>query len=205
MKLWAMMRAHGRRGLAGLMCRRLLTTRAFTGLVDDNARLLRLNEPDMTAVVFMYLPTTHDPLHPDVRQINAISKAIHARILEEGRWHCYQFSLPDDTGRIEQDATLHPLRFMGNNGRITEKPHARRPRLRHRPRPRPGTAVSTALFTAAAALHPGADGYALAYGSGRPPHPQGLTITTLSRLGPCTPSTRSSSMSLVAEGPEIHV
>ncbi|OKJ52622.1 pyridoxal phosphate-dependent decarboxylase family protein [Streptomyces sp. CB02261] len=119
-KLWAMMRAHGRRGLADLMRRRLITTRTFTGLVDDNSRLLRLNDPDMTAVVFMYLPTGHDPLRPDVERINAISKAIHARILEEGRWHFHQFSLPDDTGRIQQDATLHPLRFMGNNGRITE-------------------------------------------------------------------------------------
>lgn len=34
---------------------------------------------------------------------------------------------------------------------------------------------------------------------------QRVTITTSSRLGPCTPSTRSSSMSLVAEGPEIQV
>ncbi|MEU6934929.1 hypothetical protein AB4225_36045 [Streptomyces sp. 2RAF24] len=115
-----MMRAHGRAGLADLMRRRLITTRTFTGLVDDNPRLLHLNDPDMTAVVFTYLPTGHDPLHLDVERINTISKAIHTRILEEGRWHLHQFSLPDDTGRIQQDATLHPLRFMGSNGRITE-------------------------------------------------------------------------------------
>lgn len=119
-KLWAMMRAHGRRGLTDLMRRRLITTRTFTGLVDDNPHLLRLNDPDMTAVVFLYLPTGHDPQRPDVDRINSVNKRIHARLLEEGRWHFHQFSLPDDTGRVNQGATLHPLRFMGNNQRITE-------------------------------------------------------------------------------------
>ncbi|MGW7072150.1 pyridoxal phosphate-dependent decarboxylase family protein [Streptomyces sp. NPDC054855] len=119
-KLWAMMRAHGRAGLAEMMQRRLITTRTFSGLVDDNPRLLRLNGPDMTAVVFVYLPTGHDPQRPDVDRINQISRRIHARLLEEGRWHFHQFSIPDDTGRISQGAALYPLRFMGNNGRITE-------------------------------------------------------------------------------------
>ncbi|MER7516060.1 pyridoxal-dependent decarboxylase [Streptomyces sp. NPDC126499] len=119
-KLWTMMRAHGRRGLADTMRHRLVVTRTFAGMVDDHPRLLRLNDPDMTAVAFLYLPVDHDPGHPDVDRINAISKRIHARILEEGRWHFHQFSLPDDTGRIRRGATLHPLRFMGNNQRITE-------------------------------------------------------------------------------------
>ncbi|MEV6328391.1 pyridoxal-dependent decarboxylase [Streptomyces sp. NPDC051909] len=119
-KLWAMMRAHGRPGLADIMRRRLITTRTFTGLVDDHPRLLRLNIPDMTAVVFMYVPADHDPGRPDIDRINDLSKRIHARILEEGRWHFHQFSILDDTGRIRRGATLHPLRFMANNQRITE-------------------------------------------------------------------------------------
>lgn len=119
-KLWAMMRAHGRRGLADIMRRRLITTRTFTGLVDDSPRLLRLNDPDMTAVAFVYLPADHDPRRPDVDRINTVSKAIHARVLEEGRWHFHQFSIPDDTGRVRRGETLYPLRFMGNNQRITE-------------------------------------------------------------------------------------
>lgn len=44
-KLWAMMRAHGRAGLADLMSVRLITTRTFTSLVDDNPRLLRRWRP----------------------------------------------------------------------------------------------------------------------------------------------------------------
>ncbi|MFJ3904204.1 hypothetical protein [Streptomyces sp. NPDC090025] len=102
------------------MRHRLITTRTFTGLVDDSPRLLRLNDPDMTAVAFLYLPVDHDPRQPDVDRINALGKRIHARILAEGRWHFHQFSLPDDTGRVSLGATLHPLRFMGNNQRITE-------------------------------------------------------------------------------------
>ena len=82
-------------------------------------RLLRRNQPDMTAVVFLYLPAGIDPVRPDIDRVNAINKGIHQRILE-GRWHLHQFSLPDDTGRLAQDAVLYPLRFMGNNTRITE-------------------------------------------------------------------------------------
>lgn len=120
LKLWAMMLAHGRDGLAEMMRKRLITTRTFAGLVDASPRLLRLNDPDMTAVVFLYLPQGTDRGRPDVERINAINKGIHQRILDEGRWHFHQFSLPDDTGRLAQDAVLHPLRFMGNNQRITE-------------------------------------------------------------------------------------
>lgn len=119
-KLWAMMRAHERSGLAEMMQRRPITTSTFAGLVDDNPHLLRLNEPAMTAVVFAYLPTGYDPQHPDVERVNVINRRIHARLLDEGRWHFHQVSIPDDTGRIRQGATLYPLRFMGNDDRITE-------------------------------------------------------------------------------------
>ncbi|MET9428511.1 hypothetical protein [Streptomyces sp. NPDC003036] len=62
------------------------------------------------------------PAHANdvAERINTISRRIHARILEEGRWHFHQFSVPDDTGRLQHGATLYPLRFTGNNRRITE-------------------------------------------------------------------------------------
>lgn len=120
LKLWAMMRAHGRTGLAEMMDRRLGITQAFAGLVDAHPQLLRLNEPDMTAVVFLYLPRGTDPQRPDIARVNAINTAIHRELLDEGLWHFHTFSLPDDYGRLERGATLHPLRFMGNNQRITE-------------------------------------------------------------------------------------
>ncbi|MFF2040884.1 pyridoxal phosphate-dependent decarboxylase family protein [Kitasatospora sp. NPDC058170] len=119
LKLWMMIKAYGRAGLAAMIDRRLATTRRFTELVDASPRLVRLNEPDLTAVAFMYIPTGTDQAAPDVERINAVNKAIHRRMLDEGTWHLHQFTLPDD-GTFRAGAILHPLRFMGQNLRIED-------------------------------------------------------------------------------------
>ncbi|MGV9266702.1 pyridoxal phosphate-dependent decarboxylase family protein [Kitasatospora sp. NPDC003701] len=120
LKLWMMIKAYGRAGLAAMIDQRLATTRRFTELVDASPHLVRLNEPDLTAVAFMYLPTGTEPGAPDVERINAVNKAIHERMLAEGAWHLHQFTLPDD-GMFRAGAVLHPLRFMGQNLRIEER------------------------------------------------------------------------------------
>ncbi|MFE4516229.1 pyridoxal phosphate-dependent decarboxylase family protein [Kitasatospora sp. NPDC056783] len=120
LKLWMTVKAYGRSGLAAMVERRLDTTRRFTELVDASPRLLRLNDPDLTAVAFMYVPTDVDPVAPDVDRINQVNQAIHARMLAEGAWHLHQFSLPDG-GFFCRGATLYPLRFMGQNLRIEER------------------------------------------------------------------------------------
>lgn len=118
-RAWAMMRAHGRAGLAAMMDARLDRAEEFAALVDSSPRLLRLNEPDMAAVAFVYLPLGHDPARPDVTELNRVNRAIHARMMTEGRWHLHQFTVPDDTGRVQAGALLAPLRFMSINPRIT--------------------------------------------------------------------------------------
>ena len=117
LKLWAALRAHGRTGLAALVDRRRERTAAFCALVDSHPRLLRLHDPDMTAVAFVYLPAGFDAAAPDIELLNRVNTAIHAELLEEGRWFFHQFSLRD-AGRIQADAVLHPLRFVGCNPRI---------------------------------------------------------------------------------------
>lgn len=89
-------------------------------MVDAEPRLLRLHEPDLLAVAFLYLPSGADPGSPDVEQINAVNRRIHRAMLDEGRWHLHQFALPDDNGRVRCGATLYPLRFMAANLRIDE-------------------------------------------------------------------------------------
>lgn len=118
LKLWAMMRARGRAGLAAMADHRLDTVAAFTDLVDAEPRLIRLHEPDLTAVVFAYRPAGHDPHAPDVDRLNKVNKAIHKELLREGRWYLHQFSMPD-AGRIARGAEVWPLRFLGGNARTT--------------------------------------------------------------------------------------
>jgi L-2,4-diaminobutyrate decarboxylase len=119
LKLWMMMKSYGRSGLAAMVEQRMATTRRFVALVDSESRLVRLNDPDLTAVVFMYLPTDVDLRRADIARMNAVNKAIHQRMLAEGIWHLHQFSMPD-AGRLERGAIVYPLRFMGQNLRIED-------------------------------------------------------------------------------------
>jgi L-2,4-diaminobutyrate decarboxylase len=118
LKLWMMMRAHGRSGLARIVTRRIALVERFVALVDAHPRLVRLNDPDLAAVVFMYLPGGTDRDARDVDRLNQVNQWIHQQMLAEGTWHLHQFSIADDTGRIHRGATLYPLRFMAGNPRI---------------------------------------------------------------------------------------
>jgi len=118
LKVWMMMRAHGRSGLATLAEHRVATARQFADLVDAHARLLLLHDPDLLAVAFVYLPADIDLRDPDVDRINQVNRWIHDRMLAEGSWHLHQFSVPDEIGVLRHGVTLYPLRFMAANPRI---------------------------------------------------------------------------------------
>ncbi|PFX03061.1 pyridoxal phosphate-dependent decarboxylase family protein [Nocardia farcinica] len=123
LKLWMMMLGRGRSGLAALAAERVAAARCFAALVDAHPRLVRLNDPDLAAVVFVYLPGGVDKSFPlseaDIAAVNAFNLAIHQRMLDEGRWHLHQFTLPDDLGRLRPGAILRPLRLMANNPHLT--------------------------------------------------------------------------------------
>lgn len=126
LKLWTMMRAHGRAGLAEIAERRIERARLFAEMLDEHPRMVRLHDPDLAAVAFLYLPedvgsARGDLDTADIARINDLNQRVHARMLDEGRWHLHQFSLPDDLGRLRRGATLYPLRFMANNPRTTEE------------------------------------------------------------------------------------
>jgi L-2,4-diaminobutyrate decarboxylase len=122
LRAWAALRSQGRQGLTRMMDERLDRTETFTKVVDASSRLVRVHNPDLTAVAFCYLPRD---IHPgraseaDVERLNEVNRAIHRRLMDEGRWHLHQFTIPDDYGHIRRGAVLAPLRFMSINPRIT--------------------------------------------------------------------------------------
>lgn len=123
LKLWMMMRHHGREGLAHIIRQRIALRNTFVDLVDSDERLLRLHEPDLTAVAFIYLPRGVSPGRAsdrDVEHINRVNKAIHDTLLDEGTWFLHQFGLPDDEGRLRRGALVRPLRFLAGNTRVTD-------------------------------------------------------------------------------------
>ncbi|OLT13844.1 hypothetical protein BJF78_21065 [Pseudonocardia sp. CNS-139] len=130
LKLWMAMRARGRAGLAASAEHRIGLARRFAEILEAHPRMVRLHEPDLTAVAFLYVPDdvarvlAEAPGALDeaaVARINGINRRLHARLLAEGRWHLHQFSLPDDLGRLRRKAILYPLRFMATNSRVTEQ------------------------------------------------------------------------------------
>jgi L-2,4-diaminobutyrate decarboxylase len=124
LKLWMMMLGHGRTGLAALAEQRVATAARFAGLIDAHPRLIRVNDPDLTAVAFAYLPrgvvADGAASESTVARVNALNIAIHDRIIDQGRWHLHQFTVPDDLGRLQRGAILRPLRFMANNPKVSE-------------------------------------------------------------------------------------
>ncbi|WP_228791545.1 pyridoxal phosphate-dependent decarboxylase family protein [Nocardia puris] len=125
LKLWMMMLGRGRTGLAALADDRIDTARRFATLVDAHPRPVRVNDPDLAAVVFLYLPAGVDQSVPlsdaEIAAVNVFNLGIHQRMLDEGRWHLHQFTLPDNLGRLRHGAILRPLRFMANNPGLTSE------------------------------------------------------------------------------------
>ncbi|WP_261555776.1 pyridoxal phosphate-dependent decarboxylase family protein [Frankia tisae] len=118
LKLWMLMRTHGRPGLAAMAEKRVAIAQRFAALVDACPRTIRLHEPDLLAVAFVYLPVSFangSSLASDVELVNRANRWIHERMLAEGIWHLHQFSMLDDAGILRRGATVHPLRFMAAN------------------------------------------------------------------------------------------
>lgn len=120
LKLWMMMRTHGRSGLAKLAEDRVDKALRFADLVDSHSRLIRLHKVDMMAVTFMYIPAGIDMSAPDIDRINEANLRIHERMLADGIWHLHHFGLPDDADVLKYGATLYPMRFMAANPNIEE-------------------------------------------------------------------------------------
>jgi L-2,4-diaminobutyrate decarboxylase len=124
LKLWMMMRHHGRVGLADLIDARIARRDRVVEMIDREDRLLRLHDPDLTAVAFVYLPQDVPPGCASQRQVdrtNQVNEAIHEALLADGRWFLHQFGLPDDDGRLRRGALVRPLRLITGNARAIDR------------------------------------------------------------------------------------
>ena len=73
--------------------------------------------PHINSVAFVYTGGLKDIT---VEQLNAMNRAIHAAIIEEGTYHLHQFSIPD-AGIIKKGEIIYPLRFMSGNPNTTRE------------------------------------------------------------------------------------
>ncbi|MBN9737715.1 MULTISPECIES: pyridoxal-dependent decarboxylase [unclassified Pseudonocardia] len=124
LKLWMMMQARGISGLSQMAEDRVAKAEWFAQIVDEHPRFVLVNQPDLLAVAFMYVPgsinfQTGGLTPADLDRLNSLNVSIHARLLDEGVWHLHQFSVLDGRGVLRPGFVLHPLRLMANNDRTT--------------------------------------------------------------------------------------
>jgi len=117
LKLWFVMKNLGKKGLSDLIEKRHELAKYLADKLRDDSDFILLNEVEINSVAFMYIKGIN---FDDVEKLNAINKEIHRQIIDEGKYHLHQFSIPD-SGKIKKDEILYPQRFMCGNPNTTEK------------------------------------------------------------------------------------
>jgi L-2,4-diaminobutyrate decarboxylase len=108
--LWFMMKNFGESGLDDLITSRHQVAVSFANKLRVCEDFVVLNEVDINSVMFLYVP---DPvMGPD--EIGRLNRSIYVEMLNEGRFHVHQFSIPDERAH-RYGETIHPLRFMCGN------------------------------------------------------------------------------------------
>jgi L-2,4-diaminobutyrate decarboxylase len=116
LKLWFMMKNFGKKGLDELITKRYRLAVYLSDILKKDDDFMVLNNVEINSVAFFYTGGKD----VTVKEVNRINKAIHAKILREGKYHLHQFSIPDK-GLFEKGELLYPLRFMcGNPNVMTE-------------------------------------------------------------------------------------
>ena len=117
LKLWFMIKNLGRKGFGQIIDKRHQLALDLAELVDSSDDFTLINKVDINSVAFVY---TGDLKDLTVERLNAMNRAIHATIIEEGIYHLHQFSIPD-AGIIKKGEIIYPLRFMSGNPNTTKK------------------------------------------------------------------------------------
>lgn len=112
LKLWFMMKSFGKKGLDKLITKRYELAMYLADVLKKDADFVVLNDVEINSVAFFYTGGERD-----VEKVNSMNKAIHARMLEEGKYHLHQFSIPD-SGVFEKGEVVYPLRFMCGNPNV---------------------------------------------------------------------------------------
>ncbi len=117
LKLWFAIKNIGREGYGLIIEDRHNLALKLKNMVDKSTDFVSVNDVDINAVAFMYKPEIKGI---SINEINQINQAIHKRIIDEGKYHVHQFSIPDK-GVFEEGALIYPLRFMPGNPNTNEK------------------------------------------------------------------------------------
>ena len=117
LKLWFAIKNLGRKGFGQIIDKRHQLALDLAELVDSSDDFTLINKVDINSVAFVYTDGLKDLT---VERLNAMNRAIHSAIIEEGTYHLHQFSIPD-AGIIKKGEMIYPLRFMSGNPNTTKE------------------------------------------------------------------------------------
>lgn len=117
LKLWFLMKNLGKKGLSDLIEKRHNLALFLEETIQKDSDFLLINKVDINSVGFLYVK---DIKSDDIETLNYVNKKIHNLMIEEGKYHLHQFSIPD-SGRLKKDEIIFPQRFMCGNPNTTEQ------------------------------------------------------------------------------------
>lgn len=117
LKIWFALKNIGKQGFGKIIEDRHDLAVTLAKKLSETDDFVVVNDVDINAVGFMYLGVNSKE---DVVKLNELNKAIHNKILNEGKFHLHMFSLPD-RGVIKKGEMIYPLRFMSGNPNTTEE------------------------------------------------------------------------------------
>ena len=116
LKLWFMMKNFGKKGLDELITKRHNLAVYLADKLGKDSDFKVLNRVEINSVAFFYTGVDKS----QIDEINYVNKEIHKKILNEGKFHLHQFSIPD-IGLFKKGDVVYPLRFMCGNPNVTTK------------------------------------------------------------------------------------
>lgn len=117
LKLWFIMKNLGKSGLEDLIDRRHELAEYLADKLDRDNDFILINEVEINSVAFLY---KRNLSLSDIDRLNDVNKKIHQLLIEEGKYHLHQFSIPD-SGKIKKGAVIYPQRYMCGNPNTTKR------------------------------------------------------------------------------------
>ena len=117
LKLWFLIKAYGKDGLAKLIEQRHNMANEFYNYLQNRDDFIVLNKVGINAVMFLYAP---QKLNGNLDAINQLNKEIFDTMLIEGEYYLHNFPIKIN-GKFKYDKPFYPLRFMSGNNNLTKQ------------------------------------------------------------------------------------
>lgn len=122
LKIWFMIKNIGINKIGKMIEERCLMAQKFANMIERSGDFILINDININSVVFMYVGFKKEKIFDeDIEKLNELNIKIHNKMMDDGKYHLHQFSLPDDKGVLKKSAIIYPLRYMSGNPNITEK------------------------------------------------------------------------------------